>query len=451
MNKVDTLIVNALVVTMDKDFRVIENGGVAIKDGKIVAVGTKEELSHYSAANVIEAKRKLLMPGLINTHTHSPMTIFRGYADDVPLKQWLYDHIFPVESEFINAENVRTGTRLAIAEMLLNGTTTFNDMYYYIDEMAKVVEQAGIRAVLSEGLIDFPAPNSPEPATGIKLSEHLINKWQSHPLVTIGVSAHAPYTTSPWVIQKAKDLSDKYNVPFNIHVAETKWEYDYIIKEHGLSPVQYLNKHGVLGENVIAAHSVHLTAEDIQVFARHKVGVAHNPQCNMKLASGVAPVPEFLRSGIKVGIGTDGVASNNDLDLFDEMRTAAFLHKLSSNDPTVLDARTVIEMGTIGGARVLGMQHMIGSVEVGKKADIILLELNKPHAHPVYNIYSLMVYSLRGSDVDTVMVDGKLLVKNRKLLTLDLGRLFDKVESLARIIGQNNKAINLISKKLKDL
>jgi len=449
---VDFLIVNGLVVTMDPEYRIFENGAIAVKDGEIIGIGKTAEFQDiYTATQVIDATGKLVLPGLINTHTHSPMTIFRGYADDLHLKEWLYDHIFPIESEFVNPENVRTGTRLAIAEMLLSGTTTFNDMYYYVDEMARVVDQVGVRAVLTESLIDFSAPNNPSPEHCIKMSEELIKKWEHHPLITIGVSVHALYTTSPEVIKKGKELADKYNLPFNIHVAETRGEYDLTQKEYGMTPVEFLDSIGVLGPNVIAAHSVHLTAGDIDIYARHGVGVAHNPQCNMKLASGVAPVPAFLNAGVKVGIGTDGVASNNDLDLFDEVRSAAFIHKLNSNDPTVLDAQTALEMITIGGARVLGLDDKIGSLEVGKRADIIILDMDQPHAHPVYNIYSLIIYSLRGSDVETVMVDGRLMVQNRKLVTLDLDRLYDKVEQLALQITEKSTTLAQLNSKLRKL
>jgi 5-methylthioadenosine/S-adenosylhomocysteine deaminase len=448
----DFLIVNGLVVTMDGEYRIFENGAIAVKDGEIVALGKTADLKDkFSATQVLDATGKLVLPGLINTHTHSPMTIFRGYADDLHLKEWLYDHIFPIESEFVNPENVRTGTRLAIAEMLLSGTTTFNDMYYYVDEMARVVDQVGVRAVLTESLIDFSAPNSPSPEHCLKVSEDLIKKWERHPLITIGVSAHAPYTTSPEVIKKGKELADKYNLPFNIHVAETRGEYDLAQKEYGMTPVQFLESLGVLGPNVIAAHSVHLTPEDIEIYARRGVGVAHNPQCNMKLASGVAPVPAFLKAGVKVGIGTDGVASNNDLDLFDEVRSAAFIHKLNSKNPTVLDAQTALELVTIGGARVLGMENLIGSLETGKRADIIILDMDQPHAHPVYNIYSLIIYSLRGSDVETVMVDGRLMVYKRKLVTLDLDRLYDKVEALARQITEKSTTLAQLNNKLRKL
>jgi len=448
----DYLIINALVVTMDDSFRIIENGAIAVNDGEIIELGhTAELMEIFKARHLIDAKGKLVLPGFINTHTHSPMTIFRGYADDLHLREWLFDHIFPVEAEFVNPENVRTGTRLAIAEMLLGGTTTFNDMYFFADEMARVVDQVGIRAVLTESLIDFAVPNNPSPEHALRTSEKLLAKWANHPLVTIGVSAHSPYTTSSAVIKKGKDLADKRRVPFNIHVAETRGEVEFTHKEFGMSPVEYLDRIGALGSNVVAAHSVHLNADDIQIFARRGVGVAHNPQCNMKLASGVAPVPAFLKAGVKVGIGTDGVASNNDLDLFDEIRSAAFVHKLSNDDPTVLNARAALEMATIGGARVLGMDHLIGSIEIGKRADIIIVDMDQPHAHPVFNIYSLIVYSMRGSDVETVLVDGRLMVFKRKLVTLDLGRLYQKIDQLARKITEASKTLAQVNNRIKKL
>jgi 5-methylthioadenosine/S-adenosylhomocysteine deaminase len=442
LKNADVLITNVLVVTMDSSFRVIPSGCVAIKDDKIVAVGdSKEILQVYQAPIVIDGTKKLLMPGLINSHTHSPMTIFRGYADDMPLKKWLYDYIFPAESAFINPETVQLGTRLAVAEMLRSGTTTFNDMYYHIDEMVNVVENTGIRAFLSHSLIDFPVPGCPNPEFGFRFTEEMIQTWNSHPRITIGVAVHANYSAAASIYQRGHSMSSKYGVPFHTHLAETRWEFDLIQKKHGITPVQYLDKLGVLDELMVAAHCVHLTDADIGILAKRNVGVAHNPQCNMKLASGVAPIPFLLENGVRTGIGTDGVASNNDLDLFDEMRTAAFLHKLSGNDASLMDARTVLEMGTIGGARLLRVEDQIGSVEVGKQADLILLNLDQPHAHPIYNIYSLIIYSLRGSDVDTSIVGGKVLMHNGNLLALNEHSLYEQVEAMADEISQKAKAL----------
>ncbi len=431
----DIIIANAWVVTMDESSRLIENGAVVICNDSILAVGRSDDiLSKYNAPRIYKGTNRIVMPGLINTHTHSPMTIFRGFADDLHLHEWLYDHIFPIESEFITKENVRLGAKLAIAEMLMSGTTTFNDMYYYGDEIAHIAEKAGIRAVITEGLIDFAVPNSETPEHGLDYTERMIKKWAGHDIITIGVAAHAPYSSSAELIQSSKNLAEKHNVPFNIHVAETRKEFDQIKDEHGLTPVAYLDKLGVLCANVVMAHAIHLTSEDIELIAKRGAGVAHNPVCNMKLASGVAPVPEFIEAGVKLGLGTDGVASNNNLDMFSEMNTAALLHKINSNDPTVVDAKSVIEMATIGGAKVLGFDEKIGSIEVGKKADLILLELNKPHAYPLFNVYSQIVYSLKSSDVETVIINGKVVMDNREVVNIDEKALYNKVDSLTKEI-----------------
>jgi 5-methylthioadenosine/S-adenosylhomocysteine deaminase len=442
---------NAMVLTMDKEFNFYMKGFVVIKDDRIVALGEEKDFNaNYHALQEIDGTGKLLMPGLINTHTHVPMTIFRGYADDMPLYEWLYDYIFPVESQFITKENVCIGSKLAIAEMLRGGITTFNDMYYFVDEIARLVDETGIRAVLSESIIDFPVPNSPTPEYGLKNTEYLIKKWKDHPRITISVSAHSPYSCSASMIQNAKALADLHKVPFNIHVAETIKEYNDSVEEHGFTPVAYLDSLGVLGENVIIAHGVHLTDNDIDILARSGTSVAHNPECNMKLSSGVAPVPKMLKAGVKVGLGTDGVASNNDMDMFDEMNTAAILHKLHQHDPTVLDARTVLHMATLGGAKVLGMEKEIGSLEAGKKADVIILDMMQPHAHPLYNIYSLMVYSMKGSDVETVIVDGKIVMQNRKFMHLDEKGLYQRVEEIATQIRSKSIVVNELKPGFED-
>lgn len=439
------IIVNAMILTMDQDYSFWECGSILIKNDRILALGdisiSRED---FPDAEIIDGTGKLVMPGLVNTHTHVPMTIFRGYADDLPLHEWLYEYIFPVESEFINAESVTLGTTLAMAEMLRSGTTTFNDMYYFVDEIAHVVDQTGMRAVLSESVIGFPAPNSPTPNDSLRKSEALIKKWGDHPRITISFSAHAPYSCSGSMIQQVKSYADKYNVPFNIHVAETKKEFDESLVKTGHTPVGYLNQLGVLGSNVIFAHGVHLTPDDISLLKENDVSVAHNPECNMKLASGVAPVPQLLKSGVRVGFGTDGVASNNNLDLFEEMNTAAIIHKLNSNDPTVLDARTVVEMATIGGARVLGMENEIGSLEPGKKADLIMMNMSQPHAHPVYNIYSLLVYSLQGSDVETVIIDGEVVMLDKKFTRLQENGLYEEVEKIAHAIKERSRQLSRI-------
>ncbi len=444
----DIIINNAHILTVDPDMRCFEKGSLVIRDGKIAAVGNSEDIEGlYRAPENIDGTNKLVMPGLINTHTHAAMSIFRGFADDIPLHVWLNKYIFPIEQEFVTAENVAIGTELAVAEMLRSGTTTFNDMYYYVDQVAEVVDKTGIRAVLSKALIDFPVPGTPTPEQGMKEAHRLIEKWGAYPRINFAVAAHAPYTCSPKLIKDAKRIADKYQVAFHMHVAETKMEFETFKKEYGHTPVSFLNDLGVLDENMIAAHCVHITSEDIELIVNKGVGVAHNPQCNMKIGSGVAPIPRLIEAGAKVGLGTDGLASNNDLDMFDEMRTAAFIHKLINNDPTVMDAKTVVKMATIGGAKVLGLEEQIGSLEAGKKADVIIIDLEKAHARPLYNIYSHIVYSMKGSDVETVIVDGKIVMKNRDFINIQEDVLYGKVDSLAAEIGDRFREIAVTNTK----
>lgn len=433
----DILIKNAYILTQDSSKTIIENGVIVIADSKIIEIGNNEIAKKYSAKEVIDAKDKLVMPGLINTHTHAAMTILRGVADDLPLLEWLYKHIFPLEAKYVDAENVKLGTQLAILEMIHSGTTTFNDMYFYEDEVAQVCKSIGMRAVLTESLIDFPVPNSKTPQDGLKYSENLINKYLNDSLITIGIAAHSPYTCSPWLLQESKKLADKYNVPYNIHLSETKWEVDTIQKTYKLTPVGYLDSLKVLSENVVGAHCVHLTTGDIEIIANKGVGVAHNPQCNLKISSGVAPIPELLKAHAQVGLGTDGVVSNNDLNLFEEMNTAAIIHKYTHNEPTVMNASEVIDIATIGGAKVLGLDKKIGSLEVGKLADMIIINLNKPHLIPLYNIYSQIVYSMDGNDVETVIINGKVVMKENKILTIDEKEVLNKFKEFAENLKKN--------------
>ena len=438
---VDILIVNGTVITMDSNRTILEAGAVVIKDGTIVAVGPSESLkSKFKAKETINANGKIVMPGLINTHTHAAMVIFRGFADDLPTQEWLENYIWSAEAKYINAETVRLGTLLAIAEMIRSGITTFNDMYFFEDEVVQAAKEAGIRAVVGECLLDFPTPNKKTPQEGLKYTEMLIQKWRDDPLITVAVAPHAPYTCSPEILKSAKNLSDKYNVPLHIHLSETEKEVNDIQKKYSLTPVEYLDSLGVLGDNVIAAHCVHLTEEDIQLIVQRKVGVAHDPESNMKLASGVAPIPDLLDAGVKIGLGTDGAASNNDLNMFEEMDTTAKLHKVFRHDPTVIDARTVVEMATIGGARVLGLNDQIGSIEGGKKADIIIINLNKPHTVPLYNPYSHVVYAIDGADVETVIIEGRIVMRNHKILTISEDEIIQDVHVLtARIKEESRK------------
>jgi 5-methylthioadenosine/S-adenosylhomocysteine deaminase len=439
----DIIIEHAQVLTMDSNHTIFHNASVVIKQGRIVDIGFSDSIAlKYIASRIIDGKNKLVMPGLVNTHTHVPMNLFRGYSDDQPLHDWLYKYIFPLEKKYVNAHSVRLGAQLAMIEMLKSGTTMFNDMYYYEDEVAKAAKEIGMRGIVCEGLISFPVPNARDYKEGIAYIEKLIKKWKGDSLITVGVSVHSPYTCSSQLIKDAWALANKYKIPFNIHLAETKWEVDSIMKTFHCTPVQYLQKLGALSENVIAAHCVHLSDEDIAILAKTKTGVAHNPECNMKICSGVAPVPAMIKKGVKVGLGTDGAASNNNLDMFQAMYTASLLHKLSSNDPTAMNAQQVVDMATINGAKVLGMDKLIGSLEKGKAADIIIIDLKRPEVYPLYNnIYSSIVYSMNSSAVNTVIINGKVVMDNRKILNIDEDKLLDDVQNLADSIAKTNKVV----------
>lgn len=431
----DLGIFNAKILTIDKDFRIINKGAIIINNGKIIEIGNSEELKKkFLVKKSIEAEGNLVMPGLINTHTHSAMTIFRGLADDMALNKWLHEYIFPNEAKYINSETVKTGVRLAVVEMLLSGTTTYNDMYFYVNEAAEVTSELGMRAFLSEGIIDYPTPTAATPAIGIKNTEELLQEWKNNELINISISAHSPYSCAPNLLKEIKSFSTKHNINLHIHLAETQWETNEIKKKYNVSPTQLLENLGVLDSNLIAAHSVHLSNEDIDLYAKYGVGVAHNPECNMKLASGVAPIPQLLSKGIKLGIGTDGVASNNNLDLFQAVRTGAFVHKLVNNDPTVASAKEMVKMATLGGAEVLGMEKEIGSIEKGKKADLIIIDLFKPHLFPIYDIYSHIVFSMTGNDVKTTIINGEIVMENRKVKGVNLINLSGEIQAIANKI-----------------
>ena len=427
----DLLITDGTVVTMDPSMRVMEKGALAIKEGKIAAIGTTAEITRDWRGKRIKAQNSIIMPGLINTHTHAPMTLFRGLSDDQPLKIWLEQYIWPAEAEFVDAETVRIGTELAAAEMIRSGTTTINDMYFYMDVVGKVMERAGMRAVIGESLIDFPTPNGKTPDEGLAYTRELIAKWKGHDRIHVAVSTHSPYTCSPELLKKAKALADEFDLGLQIHLSETVNEVNTIQERYGATPVGHLHKLGLLYDGLMAAHGVHLTDADRKLLAEHKVGVSHNPESNMKLASGAAPVPELLAIKAEVGLGTDGAASNNDLDMFEAMDSAAKLQKVMRGDPSLLNARDVVRMATIGGAEVLGLDDQIGSLEAGKQADIIIIPLNKPHLTPMYDPYSLLVYAVSGGDVDTVMVQGKILMENGKLKTLDEASILKEARQTA--------------------
>ena len=434
MQSIDILIKNGSVLTMDPHDTLIKNGAVAVSADRIVEVGTQDALAaSYQAKKTIDARGGIIMPGLVNTHTHAAMTCFRGLADDLPLMTWLQDYIFPAEAK-LTFDIVYQGTRLACSEMILSGTTTFCDMYLFEEAAAQAVSKAGMRAVVGEVIYDFPSPNYGPMEEGLKYTEALIEKWQHDPLITIAVEPHSAYLCSPELLKKSMALADKYNAPVVIHLAESAREVAEINEKYGRTPVAHLGDIGFLNPRLIADHCVVLTPEDITLLKNFDVKVAHNPESNMKLASGVAPVPELLKHGITVGIGTDGCASNNNLDIFQEMDTVAKLHKVHALDPTVMDARTVARMATIEGARVLGLDETIGSLEGGKKADIIIIDIKRPHLIPMYNIYSHLVYAVTGSDVVTSVVNGRVLMEDRVLKTLDVDEVMEAVNRIARDI-----------------
>ncbi len=414
------LIHNGTVVTMDANDTIHPNGAVVVVDKLIAAVGPRDELLRgFPAAQRIDAAGGIILPGLINAHTHAPMVLFRGLADDLELMDWLRNHIFPAEAEFVDEEFVRWGTRLACLEMLRGGITTFVDMYYFEEVIAEEADGCGMRAVVGETLIDFPAPDNESWEAAIGYMRNFAQRWQEHPRITPAVAPHAPYTVSAEHLIAAHRLADELELPLLIHLAEDRAEVAQIVEQTGLTPVEYLLDLEVLSPRMLAAHTIWPTDDEIGLLAEHGVGVVHCPQSNMKVAAGVAPVPALLAAGIAVGIGTDGAASNNDLNLWEEIDTAAKLHKVVSLDPTVIDARQALRMATIEGARALDMAEEIGSLEVGKRADLIVVRTDGLHQQPHYDPYSLLVYSTKASDVDVVIIDGSVVVDGGEVLTLD--------------------------------
>jgi 5-methylthioadenosine/S-adenosylhomocysteine deaminase len=417
----DLLIAGGIVVTMNDRREVIENGAVAVKNNQIVAVGKASELAKkFTAKQTIDAKGKVVIPGLINTHTHVPMSLYRGIADDLDLQEWLTKYIFPAEAKNVNEEFVRAGTRLGLAEFIRGGTTTFCDMYYFEDAIADETSKAGVRGVLGETLIDFPAPDNKTFDEALVYTEKFIKKWQGNALVIPAVAPHAPYTVSQEHLMKTRALSDKLNAPLVIHLAEAETEIEFIQQKHqGIRPIEYVEKIGFLSDKVIAAHVIQANEAELDILKRRGVGIAHNPQSNMKLAAGVAPVPMMLKKDLRLGLGTDGAASNNDLSLWEEMDTAAKLHKVFSKDPKVVSAEEAFMMATIGGARALHLENLIGSLEPGKRADICLVDFDNLNQTPFYNVYSSLVYATKADDVRTVIIDGKVVMRDKRLLTLN--------------------------------
>jgi len=435
--KADLMITGGTVVTMNATRPILPDGIVAVRGDTIVAVGPRSEISsRYAAAQQIDAQGKLVLPGFINGHTHVPMTLFRGLHDDVTLNDWLYKYIFPAEKKNVNQEFVRWGTRLAAAEQIRSGVTTFADMYYFEDAIAEETKAAGMRGVLGETFIDFPAPDNKSEAEVLAYTEKFLQKWQGDAFIHPAAAPHSIYTCSLKTLQDATALARKYRAPILIHTGEMKKEWDDSQKQHGMSPVQYLEKLGVLGPEVISAHCIYVDEADRKTLAKRQVGCVHNPSSNMMIASGVAPVPEMRAAGIAVGLGTDGPAgSNNDLDLMEEIDLAAKLAKVTKMDPRALTAKAVVEMATIEGAKALHMDKEIGSLEAGKKADIILIGLDEPNAVPLYDVYSQIAYSLKASDVETVIIGGRVVMHNRKLLTVNQETAIAKAREYGKAIA----------------
>jgi len=420
LKEADYIICGDYVLPMDEERAVIKNGAVAVKRNKIEEVGSFNDISKkYSSKNIIGGDNRAVLPGLINTHTHAAMVYFRGMADDLPLKEWLEQHIWPAENKWLSPEFVSDATELASLEMLKAGITTYNDMYFFEDASAKTAKKIGMRAVLGAGIVDFPTISGRNADEYLGKAEKFIEKWKNDELIVPCIAPHSAYACGPETLKKIKKVADKYNVPIHIHLSEAKWEVEEIEKKYGKRPVEHLYDLGFLDEKIIAVHCVWVNDKEIEMLAKHKVGVSHCIESNLKLSSGIAPVPQMLKAGIKVTLGTDGAASNNDLNILSEMSTAAKVHKAVSNDPTVFGAKTALLMATRWGAEVLGIGNITGSLEKGKAADIIIMNLDKPHLTPLYDIYSHIVYSSRASDIETVFVNGRRVVDNGRLYIAD--------------------------------
>src|ERR1051325_3581627 len=438
--QVDTLFTNALVLTMDENFTQYHPGAVAVKEDKIIAVGFEDKLKkEFSAQETVDCHGKILMPGLINAHTHVPMTLLRGLADDLRLDVWLMGYMMPVEREFVSPEFVRLGTLLACAEQIRSGVTTFNDMYYFEEHVAKAAADAGMRAVCGQTVMKFPAPDAASYEDSLQMAREFIERWKDHPLIVPAVAPHAPYTCTAEILHATAELAKEFDVPLHIHIAETAFEVENMRNEHGIPVVPYVKKQGLFEAKVIAAHCVHLDSGEIRTLTHVRTGIAHNPSSNLKLASGFAPVVKMLEAGLNVGIGTDGPASNNDLDMFEEVRLAAFIAKAVTNDPTSLPAPWALLMATRLGAQALHIGHLTGSLEVGKRADLILVDVSPLHNTPSFkrapdNAYAQIVYASKSTDVSDVMVNGKWLMRDHQLLTLKEEELLSQAAEIAKKI-----------------
>jgi len=387
---------------------------------------------------VIHAEDAIILPGLVNAHGHSPMTIFRGLADDLPLKTWLFDHMFPAEAKYLNPDSVYWGCLLACLEMIASGTTTAVDSYFFADDIVRAVDKAGMRGLVAQGVIDFPAPGVPDPEKNLDVGLSFLKRWiDFSDRIRPGLFCHSPLTCSDTTLRRAHEISNEFGVPLQIHLSETRDEPEEMVKKTHLRPAFYLDELGFLGSTLIAAHAVHLNDEELELLAQREVKIAHCPESNMKLGSGISKVATMIAKGMTVGLGTDSCASNNNLDLLGEMDTAAKLAKVSSLDPTLLDAETVMRMATMGGAQLIGLEHMIGSIEKGKKADIAIVSTNAPHMTPMYNPYSQIVYSATGGDVRDVIIDGRIVYRNSRFTALDTDEIMDKVQGIGQGISSD--------------
>ena len=434
--RVDLLVSGGTVVTMDSGKRVIEDGTVAVRGDAILAVGARQEIeSRYEAGRTIDAHGKIVMPGLINSHAHAAMSLFRGLADDLSLDDWLRKYIFPAEARNVTEDFAAWGTKLSLLEMLRGGITTYADMYYFEDAVARVTKEAGMRGVLGETILDFPAPDNKTVDEAYSYTQKFLDHWKGDPLIIAAVAPHSIYTCSEKTLEDSAALARKNGAPILIHIAEAPFELEQSREKHGLTPVAYLGRIGLLGPDVLGAHCIAVNSADIAMLAHFGVGCSHNPSSNMKTAAGVMPVIEMLAAGVPVGLATDGAASNNNQDLFEEMDLAAKLQKISRMDPRALPAAQVVEMATIGGARALHIEKRIGSLEAGKQADLIVVDTSAPHATPMYNDYSELVFALKATDVRTVVIAGRVIMDERKMLTLNEDEILQKAREYQKRIA----------------
>jgi 5-methylthioadenosine/S-adenosylhomocysteine deaminase len=434
---VDLIVANGIVITMDGTRRVLNPGSLAIAGNTIAGVGEPQQIAaQYQARDTIDARGRVIMPGLINTHTHAPMVLYRGLADDLVLMDWLQKYIFPAEAKTVSPAFVRTGTRLAALEMIRSGTTAYVDMYYFEEEIARATKEAGMRGVLGQTVIQFPVPDAKTPADAIARAEAFIKQYQNDDLIVPAIAPHSVYTLDAATLVKTRDIAVKYGVPLVLHLAETEDEIRMSLEQHKARPVALLDQLSFWKPLVIAAHGVWMTTDEIALLKKNNVGIAHNPESNMKLASGTAPVVDYLKAGVTLGLGTDGAASNNDLDMFEAMRQAAFLHKLVTRDPRAVSAQTALEMATIGGAAVIGKRDRLGSLEAGKLADVLVVKMDQARQTPMYDPVSHLVYATRGDDVDTTIVNGKVLMRGGKVLTMDEGAVLADARKAAESVRQ---------------